>query len=161
MDPDPNWSYRTFMDAGEFGLGYLASQLRGGHDCPRHAAYLPAIIPSDQGGLFKVDRAVCVFERNTADPAWRHFEAGSGRTNARANVELVVRTIPTIGNYDYIVDYIFMANGNIRVRLGATGIDAVKAVASTSLNDPTAAADVKYCIFFIYFCRRRDTNVTR
>jgi len=144
MDPDPNWSYRTFMDAGEFGLGYLASQLRVGHDCPRHAAYLPAIIPSDQGGLFKVDRAVCVFERNTADPAWRHFEAGSGRTNARANVELVVRTIPTIGNYDYIVDYIFMANGNIRVRLGATGIDAVKAVASTSLNDPTAAADTRF-----------------
>jgi primary-amine oxidase len=27
MDPDPTWSYRTFLDAGEFGLGYLISSL--------------------------------------------------------------------------------------------------------------------------------------
>ncbi len=144
MDPDPNWAYRTFMDVGEFGLGYLASTLRVGHDCPRHSVYLPVVIPSDQGGLFKVDRAVCIFERNTSDPAWRHFQAGSGTTNSRANVELVVRTIPTIGNYDYVLDYVFKANGNIQVRLGASGIDAVKAVSTTNMSDASAAADTRF-----------------
>ena len=144
MDPDPNWSYRTFMDVGEFGLGYLASSLRVGHDCPQQSAYLPAIIPSDQGGLFKVDRAVCIFERNPSEPAWRHYEAGSGQTNSRANVELVVRTIPTIGNYDYVLDYIFTLHGNVRVRLGATGIDAVKAVETANMADATAAADTRF-----------------
>jgi primary-amine oxidase len=144
MDPDPNWSYRTFMDVGEFGLGYLASELRVGHDCPQHAAYLPAIIPSDDGGLFKVDRAVCIFERTPSEPAWRHFEAGTGATNSRSNVELVVRTIPTIGNYDYVLDFVFALDGNIRVALGATGIDAVKAVATRSMADETAAADTRF-----------------
>jgi primary-amine oxidase len=144
MDPDPNWSYRTFMDVGEFGLGYLASSLRVGHDCPQQSAYFPAVIPSDHGGLFKVDRAICIFERNPSDPAWRHYEAGTGQTNSRANVELVVRTIPTIGNYDYVLDYIFSLNGNIRVRLGATGIDAVKAVETRNMADATAPADTRF-----------------
>jgi len=144
MDPDPNWSYRTFLDVGEFGLGYLASSLKPGHDCPNHSAYLPAIIPSDMGGLFKVDRAVCIFERNTTNPAWRHYDAGSRNTDSRANVELVVRMIPTIGNYDYVVDWVFALHGNIMVRVGATGIDAVKGVATTAMSDPTAEADTRY-----------------
>lgn len=144
MDPDPNWSYRSFLDAGEFGLGYLASPLSVGRDCPRHSAYLPAIIPSDTGGLFKVDNAVCVFERNTSDPAWRHHDASTNKTNSRANVELVVRMIPTIGNYDYVMDYVFTLHGNIKVRVGATGIDAVKTVASTNMSDPTAEEDTRY-----------------
>lgn len=144
MDPDPNWSYRSFLDAGEFGLGYLISPLSKGRDCPNHSAYLPAIIPSDLGGLFKVDDALCVFERNTADPAWRHHDAGSNTTNARANVELVVRVVPTIGNYDYVIDYVFTQHGNIKVRVGATGIDAVKAVAAKTMLDPSAEKDTQY-----------------
>ncbi len=144
MDPDPNWSYRSFLDAGEFGLGYLISPLSVGRDCPAHSAFLPAIIPSDLGGLFKVDNALCVFERNTADPAWRHPDAATNTTNSRANVELVVRVIPTIGNYDYVMDYVFTQHGNIKVRVGATGIDAVKAVAAKTMSDPTAAQDTQY-----------------
>ena len=144
MDPDPAWSYRTFLDVGEFGLGYLASALKPGQDCPNHSAYLPAIIPSDKGGLFKVDRAVCIFERNTSDPAWRHYDAASRTADSRANVELVVRMIPTIGNYDYVVDWVFTLHGNIKVRVGATGIDAVKGVAAKSMADPTAAEDTRY-----------------
>ncbi|MGI9415726.1 MAG: tyramine oxidase, partial [Hyphomicrobiales bacterium] len=144
MDPDPNWSYRSFLDVGEFGLGYLASTLRVGHDCPKHSGYLDAVIPSDQGGLFKADRAVCIFERNPSDPAWRHYEAAGRNVNSRANVELVVRMIPTIGNYDYVVDFIFTLHGNIRVRVGATGIDAVKAVAAKSMTDPSAANDARF-----------------
>ena len=144
MDPDPNWAYRSFMDAGEFGLGYLASTLSVGRDCPNHSAYLPAIVPSDLGGLFKVDNAVCVFERNTSDPAWRHHDATTNKTDSRANVELVVRTVPTIGNYDYVVDYVFKLNGNITVRVGATGIDAVKTVATRNMRDETAETDTRY-----------------
>lgn len=144
MDPDPNWSYRSFLDAGEFGLGYLISVLSRGRDCPRQSAYLPAIIPSDMGGLFKVDDAVCIFERNTADPAWRHHDATVNETDSRAEVELVVRLIPTIGNYDYVMDFVFTQRGNIKVRVGASGIDAVKTVATKSMSDATAEADTRY-----------------
>ena len=144
MDPDPNWSYRSFLDAGEFGLGYLISPLSVGRDCPRQSAYLPAIIPSDLGGLFKVNYALCIFERNTSDPAWRHHDATANVTDSRASVELVVRVVPTIGNYDYVMDFVFTQHGNIKVRMGATGIDAVKAVAARTMDDPSAAEDTRY-----------------
>ena len=80
--------------------------------------------------MFKVQRALCIFERNTGDPAWRHYSAGTGRAVSRPKVELVVRFIPTLGNYDYVIDYVFERTGQIRVRAGATGLDAVKTVAA-------------------------------
>ena len=144
MDPDPNWAFRTPMDAGEFGLGYLASSLAPGRDCPRHSTFISVVMPSDTGGLFKVDRGLCVFERNTGDPLWRHATDQGDRVFGRPYVELVVRMIPTIGNYDYVVDWIFTQHGNIRVRVGATGYDAVKTVRTRNMKDQTAAEDTRY-----------------
>jgi len=144
MDPHPGWRYKSFLDAGEYGLGYLISSLEPGRDCPRHAAYLMLTFPSDQGGMFKADRAMCMFERNTGDPAWRHYTVGTKRAVARPKVELVVRFIPTLGNYDYVVDYVFEQTGQIRVRTGATGLDAVKTVASERADAPGAAEDTRY-----------------
>jgi primary-amine oxidase len=56
----------------------------------------------------------------------------------------VVRMAPVVGNYDYLVDYVFDRAGDIDVRLGAYGIDETKGVASSSLSDPTAAADTAH-----------------
>jgi primary-amine oxidase len=36
------------------------------------------------------------------------------------------------GNYDYLFDWVFKQDGSIRVNLGATGMDQVKAVAQES-----------------------------
>ncbi|MGF7161466.1 primary-amine oxidase [Rhodoligotrophos appendicifer] len=144
MDPALGWNTRNYLDAGELGLGYLVSTLAEGKDCPTDSFYLDLLMPSDQGGMFKADSALCIFERATGSPAWRHFSAENGTTDARAEVELVVRTIPTIGNYDYIVDYVFSSRGAITTRVGATGIDAVKTVTADSLASPTAAEETRY-----------------
>ncbi len=136
MDPHPGWSFKSFLDAGEYGLGYLTSPLDPGRDCPQHAVYLNLTFPSDSGRMFKVDRAMCIFERNTADPAWRHYTTGADRVISRPKVELVVRYIPTLGNYDYVIDYVFDRSGQIRVRAGATGLDAVKTVAVENATAP-------------------------
>ena len=37
-------------------------------------------------------------------------------------LELVVRFISTVGNYDYVFDWVFTQNGEIVYRAGATGI---------------------------------------
>ncbi|WP_342641778.1 hypothetical protein [Rhodoligotrophos ferricapiens] len=144
MDPALGWNTRNYLDAGELGLGYLVSSLAEGRDCPAQSYYLDMLMPSDRGGMFKADRALCIFERATGDPAWRHYAAETGETIARPDIELVVRTIPTIGNYDYIIDYIFSSRGSITIRAGATGIDAVKTVRSDALTGPHAAEDTRY-----------------
>jgi primary-amine oxidase len=50
----------------------------------------------------------------------------------------------TIGNYDYLFDWVFTDAAEIEVRVGATGIDALKGVSSKWMTDPTAAADTRY-----------------
>ncbi len=56
----------------------------------------------------------------------------------------MVRSAATIGNYDYFIDWVFTQRGEIRIDVGATGIDITKAVVSQSMSDPTAAADTAY-----------------
>jgi primary-amine oxidase len=128
MDPDPGWSSRSFMDVGEYGLGRLASNLRVGLDCPTESTFLDPVLPSETGEPYKAVHAICVFERTTDAPVWRHAEALNGTYVGQRNTELVVRTIPTVGNYDYIIDWVLTTSGEIRVDVGATGYPAVKAV---------------------------------
>ncbi len=144
MDPAETWAFKSFLDAGEYGLGYLISTLAPGRDCPHNAVFIDALIPSDQGGVFRADKAICVFERNTGDPAWRHYQAGAARNYSAPQVELVVRMAPTIGNYDYLVDYVFQLRGTIKVRVGASGLDALKMVSSARADSPTAREDLRY-----------------
>ncbi len=144
MDPDPTWSYRTFMDAGEFGLGYLISSLRPGVDCPVNAIMVDLTFPNDVGGTYTRPSALCLFERANGDPAWRHYSSGSKTVNGIAQNELVVRHIPTLGNYDYVVDYVFSPQGNITMRVGATGFDAIKSTTAKDMEDPAAAEATRY-----------------
>ena len=151
QDPSQNWYYRTFMDAGEFGFGLLSSPLTLGLDLPATAvlrdAVVSAAIPDAQLPVIPLPlpRAQGIFERLTGNPAWRHYELfANGAYEGRAEVELVVRSISQLGNYDYMVDWIFGQNGTIRVEVGLTGIDAARGVLSRTLSDPTASADVPY-----------------
>ncbi len=150
MDPDEGWYWRTYMDSGEYGFGLFLSPLRPGTDCPAHAAFLPAVLHQDNGEPFETPNAVCIFERSIGDPAWRHFEifAQSPETpvpaEGRLATELVVRTASEVGNYDYLLDYVFQQDGSIRIMVGSTGLDAVKGVAARSMADPSAAADTAW-----------------
>lgn len=134
MDDDPNWFYRGYLDAGEYGIGYLASSLSPGRDCPLQSAYISVIMPSDKGGAFRVQRGMCIFERNSGDPLWRHENIATQKTESRPGVELVVRMATVIGNYDYLIDWVFSQNGNIQGRVGAAGIVAVKGVTQKSVQ---------------------------
>jgi primary-amine oxidase len=150
MDPDIGWYWRTYMDSGEYGFGIFLSPLRKGVDCPAHAAFFPAVVPQDNGAPAEIPDAVCVFERNIGDPAWRHYEIFAQTpeqpvpAEGRPATELVVRSASEVGNYDYLIDYVFQQNGMIRVMVGATGLDAVKGAAATSMADSTAAAETRY-----------------
>lgn len=150
MDPDKGWYFRTYMDSGEYGFGNFLSALKRGTDCPAYAKYLSMTLSDDRGNPMELPDSVCVFERSIGDPVWRHFEIFAQSPDkqvpaeGRPATELVVRSASEVGNYDYLIDYIFQQDGTIRVAVGATGIDSVKGVASKSMKDATAATDTKY-----------------
>ncbi len=153
QDPDQNWYYRMFMDAGEFGFGALASPLALGLDVPENAALLDAVIsaalPDPELPVIPLplDDVIGVFERLTGNPAWRHYEflaPGGPQYEGRAEVELVVRMAAQVGNYDYLIDWIFTQGGVIRAEVGLSGVDILKGVISTSLDDSTASDDTAH-----------------
>jgi len=144
MDADYGWQSRTYFDTGEYGAGVLATPLKPGVDCPTMARFLPAVFADDKGQPFTTPNALCVFERSPGDPMWRHHEIINQTYEGRSNVELVVRMASTIGNYDYLFDWVFNDAAEIEARVGATGIDALKGVTSRRMSDATAAADTRY-----------------
>src|SRR5262245_33005196 len=131
MDPSFAWYARNFLDAGEFTFGGLSKPLIQGQDCPGNAVYFDALIAGDKGRPRVAPRTICMFERATGDPAWRHWdeEGGEGNSESRAKRDLVVRTAVVLGNSDYVFDWIFQQNGSIQVAVEATGIAEVRMVA--------------------------------
>ena len=119
MDPDYGWYSRTYFDTGEYGAGLLATPLKAGIDCPVGARFLPATFNDDKGQPFTTPNAMCLFERSTGGPIWRHSEVINHTYEGRANTELVVRMASTIGNYDYLFDWVFNDAAEIEVRVGA------------------------------------------
>lgn len=126
-DPGPGWYFRGYMDAGEYGIGQLLSALVPGLDCPTYATFFPALLADEYGNAIPRPNVLCLFERSSGDVAWRHHEAVTGRTEGRRATELVLRSIPAVGNYDYLLDWVLRQDGSIEVAIGATGLPQVKA----------------------------------
>ena len=98
----------------------------------------------DWGEPYTQERAACLFERYSGDIAWRHYEAVDGRLETRRRMDLVLRLISTVGNYDYVFDWVFRQDGTITVAIGATGVEQVKAVRSRTVEDDRGGRDTAY-----------------
>lgn len=143
MDASEDWKYRSYMDIGEYGFGLLSSKLELGTDVPENATLLDAVMPMDNGMPSAFKNIIGVFERNTGRPLWRHADGLNKTHESRAEIELVVRTIPVVGNYDYVMDFVFSTKGILKVEVGATGMDAVKAATAQKMSDPSAQFETK------------------
>ncbi|MFD2370666.1 primary-amine oxidase [Brevibacillus sp. GCM10020057] len=141
-DPDVGWYFKAYLDSGDYGMGVLTSPLQKGTDVPENAQLLDATISDNDGNPYTIPNAMAIFEQY-AGPEFKHQEMGQENVS-RERRELVVRWISTVGNYDYIFDWVFSPNGTIKIDVGATGIEAVKAVKSSTMHDPTAKEDTRY-----------------
>lgn len=144
MDPDVGWYFRTYLDAGENGIGRQAVVLQPGLDCPTNAVFFDAVFAHDSGEPYTQDNALCLFEHYTGDIAWRHYEAVNGENDVRPRTDLVLRSVSAIGNYDYIFDWVFRQDGTITVGVGATGVPQVKAVDVRSAADGENSPETAY-----------------
>lgn len=144
QDTTEGWYYRNYLDEGDYGLGSMHSPLIASVDCPTNAVYLTPVMANAAGGADELERRICLFERPSGEATWRHFDMASEVLDGRANVDLVVRFVATVGNYDYIFDWVFDNKGQITYRAGASGLDGVKGVKSQSLEDASAAEDTAW-----------------
>lgn len=141
-DPDMGWYFKSYLDSGEYGMGTLTSSLHRGTDTPENAVLFDAVIADYQGNPITIPNAFAIFERY-AGPDYKHQEMGQPNVSV-ARRELVVRWVSTVGNYDYMFDWVLAENGTIGINAGATGIEAVKGVKSRTMHDATAKEDTRY-----------------
>jgi len=105
-------------------IGNKVRSLVADADCPGHATFIPMDFFSETADEPEhVDRAFCVFEHNTGNPLRRHLTSyGENKFyEGMLDITLTVRTISTLGNYDYIFDFIFHQNGALEVKVMSTG----------------------------------------
>ncbi|CAL1401312.1 unnamed protein product [Linum trigynum] len=139
MDVDEAWYFKSYMDAGEFGMGATAMPLVPLNDCPRNAHYMDGVFVSADGRPFIQPNMICLFERYAGDSAWRHTEltvsaGGEKLREARAKVTLVARMASSVGNYDYTIDWEFQTDGLIKITVALSGMLMVKATVHDNMN---------------------------
>ncbi|KAD6453465.1 hypothetical protein R6Q59_015350 [Mikania micrantha] len=145
MDPDQAWYFKTYMDAGEYGLGATAMTLVELNDCPRYAYYMDGVFASADGRPYIQPNMICIFERYAGDIGWRHSEIpviGFDIRESRPKMTLVARMVASVGNYDYIFDWEFQTDGVIRIKVGLSGMLLVKATPYENLNNISNTNDM-------------------
>jgi primary-amine oxidase len=169
MDPAAGWHNLTYLDLGDYGAGGLARRIEPGTECPANGVALDSLVADDRGLPRRMPCTACLFERLDGQIAWTHAQGNV--VDARARRDLVLRWIATIGNYDYVFDWVFRQDGSINVVVGATGVVVVKAVKARTAAEqqPGGPRDDAYGRFVAenavavnhdhFFCFRLDLDV--
>lgn len=120
--PNPSWN--NFLDSN-WAMGKSSYEMVRGVDCPNTATFFDLVHMIGTGKPQTFHNAICVFELNTGLPLRRHYDSnfmgGYNFYGGMANQVLVLRTVATVYNYDYVFDFIFYQNGVIEVKVAASG----------------------------------------
>lgn len=100
-DPRAPYHRKSAFDFGDVGAGITANNLKLGCDCLGVIKYFDGYVSDSNGAPVKMDNVVCLHEQDNGI-GWKH-------TNYRTNVAavtrsriLVLQTIITVANYEYI-----------------------------------------------------------
>jgi primary-amine oxidase len=158
-EPDPMHNWRTYFDAGEYGLGACMNSLELGCDCLGEIRYLDAHLADHAGRPQRIANAICVHEED-AGILWKHTDHMTGETELRRARRLVVNAMATVGNYEYAWRWQFGLDGTIEVEVQLHGIVSTMALGadpplgSNVIDDGLAAPHHQHL-----FCFRLDLDV--
>eukprot|EP00931_Biecheleriopsis_adriatica_P088283 TRINITY_DN62642_c0_g1_i1.p1 TRINITY_DN62642_c0_g1~~TRINITY_DN62642_c0_g1_i1.p1 ORF type:complete len:762 (-),score=88.25 TRINITY_DN62642_c0_g1_i1:169-2454(-) len=120
-----------FYSDGSWSLSMLSASLEPGVDCPNGAHYLSVSnwYHLEKGGAAKASpteafefRPICIFEWDEDHTIWRHMQnTGPPSVHGLVRKTVVVRSITTVSNYDYITDMKFREDGEIEVHTRFAG----------------------------------------
>jgi primary-amine oxidase len=114
---DPVQSGTSYLDT-YYGFGSYAFELVKGYDCPNYASYLNSSFYSAETTHTHID-SICLFETEGNYPMQRH--STSKYVASTKNIFFNIRTVCTVGNYDYMFSYEFYMDGSINVDVRASG----------------------------------------
>lgn len=121
---NPTQMFSNFFDSMSL-IGPRGKNLVPGVDCPSHATFLPAShVMEISEELVTIQNAFCLFEFNTGMPLRRHHAQMSYHGTfyeGLPNSVFILRSILTVVNYSYLIDYIFYHTGAVEVKVVSTG----------------------------------------
>ncbi|KAK4498489.1 hypothetical protein PRZ48_011147 [Zasmidium cellare] len=120
-DPRHPFHKKSAFDLGDAGAGIMANDLKLGCDCLGSIHYLSATLADDKGNPLDMPNVVCIHEQDNGI-GWKHTNYRTGRAAVVRNRELVVQSIITVANYEYIMAFMFNQAGELSYEIRATGI---------------------------------------
>lgn len=120
-DPRHPFHKKSAFDLGDAGAGAMANNLKLGCDCLGSIHYLSEVISDDKGEPVPMENVVCIHEQD-GGIGWKHTNYRTGRAAVVRNRELVIQTIITVSNYEYILAYMFNQAGEFDYEVRATGV---------------------------------------
>ncbi|KAK2746498.1 hypothetical protein FQN57_003124 [Myotisia sp. PD_48] len=114
---DPLQSGVSYLDTLD-GFGRGAFELVRGYDCPSYATYLNTTYYGEETTHTHLN-SICLFEADTGHAIQRHSSPLS--VGVTKNIVFTLRSVSTVGNYDFTFDYTFFLDGSIHVTLRLSG----------------------------------------
>lgn len=120
-DPRNPFHRKSAFDLGDAGAGIMANDLKLGCDCLGSIHYLSSTLNNDKGEPLDMPNVICIHEQD-GGIGWKHTNYRTGRAAVVRNRELVLQSIITVANYEYIMAFMFNQAGELAYEVRATGI---------------------------------------
>lgn len=120
-DPRHPFHRKAAFDLGDAGAGIMANNLQLGCDCLGSIYYIGGVLADSRGEPVSMPNVICVHEQD-AGILWKHTNYRTNRAVVVRNRELVLQTILTVSNYEYVLSFIFNTAGDLSYEARATGI---------------------------------------
>ncbi|KAL8403108.1 hypothetical protein RB594_008389 [Gaeumannomyces avenae] len=120
-DPRHPFHKKAAFDLGDVGAGIMANNLALGCDCLGSIYYISGVLNDSEGKPVPYPNVICVHEQD-GGLLWKHTNYRTNRACVTRARELVLQTILTVSNYEYVLAWIFNQAGDITYEVRATGI---------------------------------------
>ncbi|KAJ9145330.1 Amine oxidase [Pleurostoma richardsiae] len=120
-DPRHPFHKKQAFDLGDVGAGLMANNLKLGCDCLGAIYYISGVLSDSAGDAVAYPNVICIHEQDSG-LLWKHTNYRTGRACVVRNRELVLQTILTVSNYEYILAWVFNLAGDVTYEVRATGI---------------------------------------
>lgn len=120
-DPRAPYPRKAAFDLGNDGAGINANNLALGCDCLGHIKYFDGWLTTASGTPLKMPNVICCHEVDDGI-LWKHTNFRTGNAVVTRSRVLVLQTIVTVSNYEYIFLWYFQQDASLFYEVRATGI---------------------------------------